>query len=624
MPPGPQDPQVLAVVKAIRQVETGGDYNNRTGDSGSSAGAYQWNNDGKPLKPGESPSHWKNAAGQYLGDSNAPMTRENQNKVAYSQVDAYKKQGLSPLEIDALWNGAHKDVGTGKYVHNNSQRATKFQEALQQEAGQQGGGLTSPLPQLPQEPLGATPPDQGGIGNGIVDTAKRVGNFFFPAVADVYHDIKGDSTKTGLQQAGDVALTALPFIPGLGELGMGARTGTVLAKGAGLGYGAGVASNLSQGQSVDQAIQPQMSNLAGAALGGAAPLATKAVGGLIKGASGISGQMQHGLSQINDVKEYDRYINAVKARNVDARAPSPLNLGADEMDKALATIKQKLKAQGAEVGKANQAAEAIAVDPSHVENLANKFNAELADRFGIKLATTDKGKLVLTQTRRGGVALTPAEQQRVVTMGEKLNEIGNNGNVRMMDDLMTELDKKHDYGVKGKDPLSGLFGTMRHDVNEVAREHSPQFAAANDKVSELKRLKTELEGMAGKNMQKGELLMRRVFSGDKNGEVNDLFQKIKDATGIDLVDHAHLAKHAIDSLGNDSQKTLLHQIFDSANKEGGRVIPTMIGMARGALQKTVANPERIGRNIVNGKKPGLIPGLVTKAAARAGSALSTQ
>ena len=289
---GPQDPQVLTVVKTIRKLE-GGDYENRTGDNGSSAGAYQWNNDNKPLAPGELPSHWKSAAGQYLGDPNAPMTRENQNKVAYSQVAAYKAQGLSPIEIDALWNGAHKDAATGKYVHNSSTRATQFQQALQEQIGQGGtqsnysynpkpfssnpgqfnfSGEAAPAqtgdPQNPgffkglQEDITGTNPQS--IPTQLMNTAKGAGNFLFPIVGDVYHDVKGDSSKTGLQQVGDAALSALPFIPGLGEGGLAAKAGTAAA----LGYGAGTAANLSQGQSIGKAITPQLSNVGGAVLGG--------------------------------------------------------------------------------------------------------------------------------------------------------------------------------------------------------------------------------------------------------------------------------------------------------------------------------------------------------------------
>lgn len=147
------DSGVVKVMQTISQIESGGDYNAR-GDNGSSAGAYQWNNGKQPLKSGQLPSNFVTAAQKYKLDPN-DFSKANQNKVAYAQISDYKSQGLSPIEIDALWNGAHKDPNTGKYVHNNPERLTKFQAALQESLGTPTGpdsGNTDPIPQIPLTP----------------------------------------------------------------------------------------------------------------------------------------------------------------------------------------------------------------------------------------------------------------------------------------------------------------------------------------------------------------------------------------------------------------------------------------------------------------------------------------
>lgn len=143
--PNPIDTGAYKLMGVIKGLE-GGDYNDRSGDGGSSAGALQWNNNKVPLKPGEMPSNWKNAAAQYLKDANAPMTPENQNYVGYQQIKAYKNQGRTPEEIDALWNGARKDKATGKYVHNADERAKKFRAAILG-GSNQGGGVSSKMTQ---------------------------------------------------------------------------------------------------------------------------------------------------------------------------------------------------------------------------------------------------------------------------------------------------------------------------------------------------------------------------------------------------------------------------------------------------------------------------------------------
>ncbi len=126
---------------------------------------------------------------------------------------------------------------------------------------------------------------QTGGGGGITGFIQQAGNFLFPAIGDISNLMKGTNTKTPLQIAGDVGLSALPFIPGLGEAGEAARgaevagegagplgklAGSTLAKGAGVGYGAGVASNLSQGQGLGQAFMPNIANIGGAVTGGLA------------------------------------------------------------------------------------------------------------------------------------------------------------------------------------------------------------------------------------------------------------------------------------------------------------------------------------------------------------------
>jgi hypothetical protein len=307
------------------------------------------------------------------------MTRENQNYVAYQQVKHYKEQGLTPVEIDALWNGAHKGPD-GKYVHNAPDRAEKFRQALAQQIGG-GGGLppaaqpgqvpqqlpgmpllaqaagVSGAPMVPdagagfpteqpqghgffngiQQDLAGTNPDSAGTQ--IENTIKGVGNFLFPIGADLYHDVKGDNSKTGLQQFGDAALSALPFIPGLGEVGEGARGAEaagmlsklralpVAVKGAGVGYGAGVASNLSQGKGVGESLMPNASTLGGAALGGlGGALASKL--GAMSGEEGTINKIRTAYDDaLGATKTGIRASSKVSARGAESPAEFLANAG---------------------------------------------------------------------------------------------------------------------------------------------------------------------------------------------------------------------------------------------------------------------------------------------------------
>ena len=98
------DQDVINLAKAIRQKESGGNFN-AVGDAGTSKGGYQWQ-----------AGTWKEHSKKILGTDNAEMTPENQNAVAYGMIKTWKDKGLNPAQIAAKWNsgsetGWEKKVG---------------------------------------------------------------------------------------------------------------------------------------------------------------------------------------------------------------------------------------------------------------------------------------------------------------------------------------------------------------------------------------------------------------------------------------------------------------------------------------------------------------------------------
>jgi len=91
------DQDVINLAKAIRQRESGGNFN-AVGDAGTSKGGYQWQ-----------PATWKAHAKEILGNENAEMTPENQNAVAYGVILKDKQKGLNPAQIAAKWNSGEPD-----------------------------------------------------------------------------------------------------------------------------------------------------------------------------------------------------------------------------------------------------------------------------------------------------------------------------------------------------------------------------------------------------------------------------------------------------------------------------------------------------------------------------------
>jgi hypothetical protein len=92
--------KAIKLAMAIGKVESGGNYNAKGGSG--EIGAFQF-----------MPSTWKSWAGQYLGNANAPLTKENQNKVAVKKVADLIKQGYNEKQIALIWNGGQPVVKKG-------------------------------------------------------------------------------------------------------------------------------------------------------------------------------------------------------------------------------------------------------------------------------------------------------------------------------------------------------------------------------------------------------------------------------------------------------------------------------------------------------------------------------
>ncbi len=187
----PLDPKAQLLTKAIGMQESGGNINyTASGDNGSSFGAYQWNNqpNGKsvPLAQGELPSNWKINAKAILGDANAPMTPENQNQVAYTQVKQMLDSGLTPAQVASKWNSGNPNAyktsssGTtqigGKPVNYDvANYVTKVQGYAQQLWNQQNQPSTSqPSQQTPQGDGVMFP--SSSTDSGLTGGLKAIGN----------------------------------------------------------------------------------------------------------------------------------------------------------------------------------------------------------------------------------------------------------------------------------------------------------------------------------------------------------------------------------------------------------------------------------------------------------------
>lgn len=325
------DSKIVKVMRTIRTLETSGSSSAYTqyGDNGKSYGAYQWNNGDKPLQPGQTPKNWQVDAKMYLGNSNAEMTPENQNKVAYSRIKQLKDEGRTPEEIDAIWNGAHKDAITGMFVHNSIDRQQKFRKLLSEQI------------QQTEQPMGVIPEVQnkdllqktGDIVNSIFpgkqvgESIGTLGGYLLTGIKEKLGMVPEGTTKqfdlsapTPLQTAADVAQGALMIGTTLpGEAVSIAGKSIPLAKTAATGIGR-VAQSVGMGATFSGlgSIAGGETNLKeigkeaaiGGAIGGAAGITSEAINSFINTAP--KRLLKSVLPKLTEEKNIDYAIQNIK------------------------------------------------------------------------------------------------------------------------------------------------------------------------------------------------------------------------------------------------------------------------------------------------------------------------
>lgn len=263
------DPQVVNLAKAIRNTESGGDFQAQ-GKSGE-YGGYQY-----------TPDTWaKDSADAGVNVPLQQATPQQQNEVAYKKILSLKNQGYNPGQIASIWNSGKPDwqgnVGTNKYgVHFDTPQyvdsVTKYYQQLK--AGQQNPAVI-PNPstvEIPTVDSVSQPDFLQKLGNFInmIFPGGKIGEAIGTEIAkakatpeEKQYITPGPSTSQVIGDIGQAALTI--GLPGVGE--GESLVGRLLANTA-LGAGLGGFNAMANKQNIGQ----------GALLGAGGGLAAGTIG----------------------------------------------------------------------------------------------------------------------------------------------------------------------------------------------------------------------------------------------------------------------------------------------------------------------------------------------------------
>lgn len=155
------DPDAVNLAKAIRQVESGGNFQAK-GRSGE-YGAYQY-----------TPATWASDSQKFLGKQ-IPLvgaTKEQQNEVAYKKIKFLKDQGYNVGAVASIWNSGSPDKYLQDYKGINSYGASydvpKYAKSVATAYHTiKGGGQVGADPNNPSSTANTTPLQKSEVSAGV-------------------------------------------------------------------------------------------------------------------------------------------------------------------------------------------------------------------------------------------------------------------------------------------------------------------------------------------------------------------------------------------------------------------------------------------------------------------------
>ena len=300
-------------------------------------------------------------------------------------------------------------------------------------------------------------------------------------------------------------------------------------------------------------------------------------------------------------QKLQEYLDAAHLRNIDDTAPTPYELGSQQVDRAEDALRTALNDTGSQIGQTRQKLSTYRLQQPQVEKIDRIFNGEI-QRLGLEV----RNGQITTKPN----AITSASDGDIRALNQllgDLNKFKQNPTVKNAIDLRKNFDARIKFGKSARDvsnEVDPLARAVRSQIADAtAKTVGKEQAALVKQYSDFMDAYGDLQSYTGRRAG-GEYLLRLVLSG-RGGEARQLIQTIKDYTGIDLMNDATAMKVATDIVGNDAQKNLFRQEVTRAGYDAQAVLsgsPTGILEVVGRrLADYAIDPEDVVKATADGK-----------------------
>lgn len=315
----------------------------------------------------------------------------------------------------------------------------------------------------------------------------------------------------------------------------------------------------------------------------------KGVQNVLKGGQEISGSSK--IPKLTEIQnKFNKYTTQAQRAIEDYSQATPLELAGKQAENSLKILNNKLQSIGAE--KAVITNSLADIDTGEIVNNAiKKLKDSIQDRTGVKISEKinkstvsdfldvrgnplfslnneePTKKIILRDAaNRTSVISDPSDIKLIKNIYEKFSSVAKSPNFKKVDDLVDfvqgELYKRSTVGaIPINDKVEGVLKNIIEELNNNLKDiGGDAYKLKNSQYSKLLEIRNILNKGLGVDANKGAALMKQLFS-PSGTMARKLFTRIKDLTGIDLVQEATLAKFAMENIGDVRQASLLEQVL---------------------------------------------------------------
>jgi hypothetical protein len=271
---------------------------------------------------------------------------------------------------------------------------------------------------------------------------------------------------------------------------------------------------------------------------------------------------------------FDHYVQLATKATENNKNVTPLEFVGRRAEHALETIQTQLKT----IGQAKQEL----MGPGRVS--VTPIDGTIVKTFGQKLASF-----------RNSLTGTGGDTSLISSVQSELKKLGETPSAGQVDKFVDFVQDKiytagRDLTVPVTNKTTAALRSFTEGLNTGLKEQLPsKYKELNDAYSKLIGVRNELNTKLGKEGEKGGALMKRVFS-PSDANTKELFAKVHELTGVDLVNEATLARYVMDVMGDARQKSMLEMLkIDGMSPKPGNVI----GQAIHYITEHFNSPEEI-------------------------------